>query len=719
MLLYLNALVNTIQREKKRVMNNITKVRRICLQRRHSLLGSIQSNGISSVGSSFSRSSSRKNGGIRDGESLLHARKYESERTLTSTLTPSLSLSVKSKARFFASMPVDQSIAQARNEHIKEGVFNEKTVHSSQEEANTTKDTNNTTADTPAEAAPKKRRISKHSISEVLKAKHTLRWVEPTIGRNSTVREAISVCIDRRLSSMMVIDTPDQSSLRNTSAASMRRSKVVGLATPRDLLRMIKQGYEAGESDEEIFNRKVGDYMTPIRQVIYARPEETIGTCRNIMAKLGVKCLPILSNGRVEGLITARDMAEFGIEASERGGKKHYLENKSERVGLSSDTSMAEPPSYIKAHLSLRKNPLYMNLGLAELPHPYKTPESCGMNRRDYGPNETASNCELSEDANFVKHYSDQIIYVGVADGVGSWREYEVDPREFSHALMKECDDIISEDMTKSKEEKELTSTDIHDVNDDDTPADEEASRKLLSPTEIMSKALERVKNDNIVGSSTACIAMCDGEKHQLNFSNLGDSGIIILRHIDVDEKRSSKQRTTDLKIAFVSQQQLRSFNHPFQLGWTGEDTSDENTSFKTAEESCQNSIHIRRGDIIIMATDGLFDNVELEDIAKIAWEWEQKNGFIVGGDITSREKRWRSGTSMTIESANNIDDLAKMLVERARENSLDSRTDSPFAILAKENDIMWSGGMPDDCTVVAMHIVGEFAANKDEDSEK
>ena len=360
-------------------MNNITKVRRICLQRNHSLLGSLtQSNGISSVSSVSSRNST--NSSIRENESLLrNARKIcQSETTLK--LTPPSSIPVKVQSRFFASMPVDQSVAQARDEHLKEGVFSEKTVHSTQEK-DTTKDSNAATGTDATNTAPR-RRISKVLISEVLKSKHTLRWVEPTIGRNSTVREAINVCIDRRLSSMMVIDSPDQSSMRNASAASMRRGKVVGLATPRDLLRMIKQGYEAGESDEEIFNRKVGDYMTPITQVIYARPEETIGTCRNIMAKLGVKCLPILSNGRVEGLITARDMAEFGIDASERGGKKHYLENKSERVGLSTDTSMAEPPSYIKAHLSLRQNPLYMNVGVAELPHPFKTAESCGMNRR-------------------------------------------------------------------------------------------------------------------------------------------------------------------------------------------------------------------------------------------------------------------------------------------------------------------------------------------------
>ena len=113
------------------------------------------------------------------------------------------------------------------------------------------------------------------------------------------------------------------------------------MATPRDLLRAINAGFMNHESDAQVFDRIVGEFMTPITKVIYARPEETIGTGRSIIAKLGVKCLPILSRGRVEGLITARDMAEYGIDATERGGKKHYLENKLERVGLSTNTECA------------------------------------------------------------------------------------------------------------------------------------------------------------------------------------------------------------------------------------------------------------------------------------------------------------------------------------------------------------------------------------------
>lgn len=271
--------------------------------------------------------------------------------------------------------------------------------------------------------------------------------------------------------------------------------------------------------------------------------------------------------------------------------------------------------------------------------------------------------------------------YFGVADGVGSWREYDVDPRNFSHKLMQECENILGEVSRKSNDGKKF--------------------RRMISPSEILAQAYERVKAENIIGSCTACVALFDNIRHQLHFSNLGDSGIIVLRHIDSDVAGSLKrdratprhERVSDLRVAFVSQQQLRSFNHPYQLGWTGEEVKEGETSFKSAKESCSTSIHLRRGDIVIMATDGLFDNVDIDDIAKVALEWEQKNGFIRGGDIAARERRWKNGNSLTLVSAECTPSLAEALCEKAREASLDPTLDSPFALLAKENDIMWSGG--------------------------
>lgn len=517
-------------------------------------------------------------------------------------------------------------------------------------------------------------------------------------------------------------------------------NKVVGLVTSRDLIRIMAAGLKDDMPADTIMNQLIAANMTPISQVIYGRPDETIGMCRTLMAKLGIKCLPILSKaGRVEGLITARDMSDFGLKATDRGGKKNYLNDISERVGLSSDTSMAEPPTYLHAHLAMEQRPLFVNVGVAALPHPFKTPYGVGANRRGkilkrlcasafvgsmrlivfpidcisscigYGPREPSVDPELSEDAHFsvsVKLPDEkdgtlrEVSYFGVADGVGSWREFDVDPREFSHKLMEECENILLEACHRENR---------------DTGGSK--FRRIIAPSEILAQAYERVKAENIIGSCTACVAMFDNKRHQLHFSNLGDSGIIVLRHIDSAVAGSLKrdrltprtERTSDLRVAFVSQQQLHSFNHPYQLGWTGEEVH-ERTSFKAARDSCTTSVHLRRGDIIIMGTDGLFDNVDIDDIAKLGLEWEQKCGFIRGGDIAAREERWAMGNSLTLVSSEHVHDLAANLCELARAKSLDDATDSPFAILAKENDIMWSGGMPDDCTVIVGHVVGRAA---------
>jgi protein phosphatase PTC7 len=552
----------------------------------------------------------------------------------------------------------------------------------------------------------KRKRLSEVRISEVLQAKHSYRWVDPVIPRTATVQEAIVTTIEGGLSGAMVLE--DES-----------HNRVCGLITSRDLLRIMASGVKEGDTPEEIMNRLVGDYMTPISQVVYGRPDETVGMCRTIMARLGIKCLPILSReGRVEGLVTARDMSDFGLSAKDRGGKKSYLNDVSERVGLSSNTSMAEPPIYLKAQLALGPTPLFINVGVAELPHPFKTADGgLVQGMRDLGFNDLSTDPTLSEDSCFVtnvklpdgkKKTLRDFTYMGVADGVGSWREYGVDPRLFARRLMEECENILLEAQRNGQ-------------------MDGNNFRQVTAPSDIMAQAFERVKAENVIGSSTACIGVFDQIRHQLHFSNLGDSGIIVLRHIDSDVAGSLKrdrvtprtERTSDIRVAFVSQQQLKSFNHPFQIGWTGEELKEgESSSFRNAGESCTSSIHLRRGDVVIMATDGLFDNVELDDICTMVLEWEQQNGFVRAGDTQAREKRWQMGNSLTLLSAGRINDLAQRLVKKARENSLDSSLDSPFAILAKENDIMWSGGMPDDCIVIAMHVVGRDA-NDTMDSTK
>jgi len=90
-------------------------------------------------------------------------------------------------------------------------------------------------------------------------------------------------------------------------------------------------------------------------------------------------------------------------------------------------------------------------------------------------------------------------------------------------------------------------------------------------------------------------------------------------------------------------------------------------------------------GDLIIMATDGLYDNLDLDEIVQEVSAWEHSHHN---------------------PNTDSLQTLAVRLVRKARELSLDKQRDSPFAILAKENDIMWGGGMPDDTTVVVARVV-------------
>lgn len=79
---------------------------------------------------------------------------------------------------------------------------------------------------------------------------------------------------------------------------------------------------------------------------------------------------------------------------------------------------------------------------------------------------------------------------------------------------------------------------------------------------------------------------------------------------------------------------------------------------------------------MIILATDGLFDNMDEDELLKLVVDEPE------------------------------VSSLVKNLAQRAQERSLSKDQDSPFARLAKENDILWSGGMPDDITIVACRVM-------------
>lgn len=77
-------------------------------------------------------------------------------------------------------------------------------------------------------------------------------------------------------------------------------------------------------------------------------------------------------------------------------------------------------------------------MGSIALPHPHKTAGGgVSAAAREHRHLEVASDPTLSEDAHFVLDLAwptsttDTVHYMGLADGVGSWRKFGVDPRDF------------------------------------------------------------------------------------------------------------------------------------------------------------------------------------------------------------------------------------------------------------------------------------------------
>jgi protein phosphatase PTC7 len=109
-------------------------------------------------------------------------------------------------------------------------------------------------------------------------------------------------------------------------------------------------------------------------------------------------------------------------------------------------------------------------------------------------------------------------------------------------------------------------------------------TKYLYSETILKNILIESVKENKNIGSSTACLVLLDRTQNILYTANIGDSGYIILR-------KSNNQ----YHQIYKSEEQLHSFNFPFQVGSTGDHPN------KAATKKHK----VQKGDLIIVASDG------------------------------------------------------------------------------------------------------------------
>jgi len=232
------------------------------------------------------------------------------------------------------------------------------------------------------------------------------------------------------------------------------------------------------------------------------------------------------------------------------------------------------------------------------------------------------------EDAYFVSSDGKAI---GIADGVGGWVMHGVDPSIYSNCLMQ-----------SSKKAYE--------------------NLNIKDPVHVLNYAYKTA--EPIPGSSTACVGVIQDNK--LKCLNLGDSGFMVVR---------------SGSILFRTKEQQHVFNFPVQLG-TGHTT--------TPDDGDQIHVDVHDGDIVIMATDGLFDNLYDNEILDIVNYYTK---------LTGKDEL----------------NLAEMLASTAHQRAKAGNIETPFNRHAFDLGYLDSpiGGKMDDITVLAAFVTPNGAAEE------
>lgn len=229
----------------------------------------------------------------------------------------------------------------------------------------------------------------------------------------------------------------------------------------------------------------------------------------------------------------------------------------------------------------------------------------------------------LGEDAHFI---CDETQTVGVADGVGSWAKKGIDAGDYARELMGNAFFSVLEQAMEEG---------------------------FVNPMQALEEAYLVTKAK---GSSTACIVTLKDDF--LHAVNVGDSGFMVIR---------------EGKVVFQSPAMQKRFNCPYQLG-NERDTPDVAQEFM---------VDVERDDVLVIGTDGLFDNLFPCQI----------------GNMVHR----------CIEEEFSPETMAKLIADIARHQSLQMELCSPFtesAVKVGFNQEDYLGGKYDDITVIVAKIV-------------
>ena len=309
------------------------------------------------------------------------------------------------------------------------------------------------------------------------------------------------------------------------------------------------------------------------------------------------------------------------------------------------------------------------------------------------------------EDAMFINSND-----LGVFDGVGAWIEQGIDSGQYSTELAKSIKNYVLQKRSKGIVEIDLL-------------------RSLIY-------GYESNLFKNVSGSCTVCVASLNSISAKLSVLNLGDSGLIVFR---IEESSDSifsllskaslmqywddrgKNNLKDIDILFKTSCSQHEFNTPFQIGSLGLDQIHENSPLKNIKfDNPRNAAisyvsGIKENDIVLLASDGLLDNLFMHEIAEVIVDNMKPLLTIpkleLETDSDHNETNLLENTieklyNLTLEKQNDKKCISPWSVALTKENKRLASKQKKFNFLNEltsntQNDVEEFGGKPDDVTIV------------------
>lgn len=173
-----------------------------------------------------------------------------------------------------------------------------------------------------------------------------------------------------------------------------------------------------------------------------------------------------------------------------------------------------------------------------------------------------------------------------------------------------------------------------------------------------------------LAGSSTACVLILNRENSTVYTANIGDSGFIVVR---------------EGRIIHRSEEQQHYFNTPFQLSLP---PPGQNVLSDSPESADTLSFPVQNGDVILAATDGVFDNVPTDlllDILKdVSARLRANHSDFINESLPFQCEGEKNSVKLQM--------TANAIALMARSLSFDSEFMSPFSVNARRNNINATG---------------------------